>query len=167
MWKKACKYATCNTLAYLTQYISLQGLTDCSMTEMQRLDQPYIFGYFAISYQVGQFISKSLAKYLSLNKILVYPSINIVLFTTLFFNTYFRFLPIYCIMPMIFGIGFFGGLSYMSIFDTILLEPGTTMKEREIMTNYTALSISWSIQASALFILLMQNTFYKDQCIKH
>lgn len=164
LWCRAMPYIVNNTMAFIFQYCCLEGLVDCSMTHKQRIEQPYIFSLLSICYQVGQLISKSIARYLMTSKLWIFTVLNGVIFVIMMVNAPFRFSPVWLLGIFMFSLGTFGGLSYMNIFDVIMKLEGSTPKEREIMTNYTSVTISGAIQIASGIILVFQNTFYKQYC---
>ncbi|OHT15636.1 CLN3 protein [Tritrichomonas foetus] len=166
LWCRALPFVFNNTLAFVFQYCVLEGLCDCSMTQEQRENQPYLFCLMSICYQVGQLISKSTARYFMTSKLWIFTILNGVVFTYMMINTPLRFTPFWLIDIMMFFLGSFGGLSYMNIFDVIMKLDNSTKKEREIMTNYTSITISGAIQIASGIILIFQNTFYRQYC-KH
>ena len=166
LWCKAFPFIINNTLAFFFQYCCLEGLCDCSMTQEQRVNQPYLFCFMSICYQVGQMVSKSTAKFFMTDKLWIFTILNGIVFTFFMINTPFRFTPIWVLDIIMAFLGFFGGLSYMNIFDVIMKLKNSTHKEREIMTNYTSVTISGAIQLASGFILIFQNTFYQEYC-KH
>lgn len=164
-WMKSMRFIINNIIMFSFQYVALEGLADCSMTKQEKLNEPYIFGYFALSYEFGQFIAKFLTKWLTLEKIEIALVLGAIDFAVMFAEAYTHFFPhIYLCIPL-FIIGVLGSISYMSIFDVIMKVPNTTFKEREIITNYTSIFIGGSIQIASLIVLVMQNTFLRKQCI--
>ncbi|EAY12473.1 CLN3 protein [Trichomonas vaginalis G3] len=165
-WKKSFRFIINNIVMFSFQYVALEGLTDCSMTKQEKINEPYIFGYYSLSYEFGQFIAKFLTKWLTLDKLEIAIVLGAIDFAIMLAEAITHFFPhIYLCIPLFF-IGVLGSISYMSIFDVIMRVPNTTYKEREIITNYTSVFIGGSIQIASLIILVMQNTFLKKQCIK-
>lgn len=163
---KAIRYIINNFLNFMFQYVALEGLSDCSMTHEEKETKSYIFGIFSISYQFGGFLARTFTKWLVTSKLELITICTCLSFTAVLLNDIFDVVPpIYLTIPLCLD-GFFGGLSYMSIFDTIMKQAETTKKDREIITNYVSVSIGGSIQIASLFIILMQNTFLKKQCIR-
>lgn len=166
LWCRAMPFIINNTLAFIFQYCCLEGLADCSMTQEQRISQPYLFSLLSICYQVGQLISKSTSKFVHTDKLWIFTLLNGTVFVFMMINTPFRFVPIWALDIAMFFLGGFGGYSYMCIYDVMMKLDNSTAKEREIMTNYTSVTISGSIQIASGIILIFQNTFYKQYC-KH
>lgn len=166
LWCRAMPFIINNTLAFIFQYCCLEGLADCSMTQEQRINQPYLFSLLSICYQIGQLISKSSIKLVHTSKLWIFTLLNGIVFTFMMINTPLRFCPIWVLDIAMFLLGSFGGFSYMCIYDVMMKLDNTTAKEREIMTNYTSVTISGSIQIASGIILIFQNTFYKQYC-KH
>lgn len=165
-WYKSLRFILNNLAMFCFQYISLVCLSDCSMTKKQKIDEPFIYGYFSLSYQVGGLIGRSIKKWFLIKKLEITTAITGCLFLFMFINTFLIFIPpIYMLIPL-FVIGFFGAISYMSVFAVIMEVPNTTQKEREIITNYASVFIGGSIQVASLLILLFQNTFLKKACTR-
>ncbi|EAX88642.1 CLN3 protein [Trichomonas vaginalis G3] len=163
-WYKSLRFILNNLAMFCFQYISLIGLTDCSMTKKQKVDEPFIFGYFSICYQCGGLIGRSIKKWFLIKKLEITTVITGCLFVIMLVNAIVVFIaPIYMLIPL-FLIGFFGAISYMSVFAVIMEVPNTTQKEREIITNYASVFIGGSIQVSSLITLLLQNVIIKKQC---
>lgn len=166
LWCRAMPFIINNTLAFIFQYCCLEGLADCSMTQEQRINQPYLFSILSICYQIGQLISKSSIKLVHTDKLWIFTLLNGTVFVFMMINTPIRFCPIWVLDIAMFLLGSFGGLSYMCIYDVMMKLDNSTAKEREIMTNYTSVTISGAIQIASGIILIFQNTFYKQYC-KH
>lgn len=163
-WYKSLRFILNNLAMFCFQYVSLICLTDCSMTKQQRIDEPFIFGYFSLGYQCGGLIGRSIKKWFLIKKLEITTAITGVLFVIMLVNSIVVFIaPIYMLIPL-FLIGFFGAISYMSVFAVIMEVPNTTQKEREIITNYASVFIGGSIQVSSLITLLLQNVIIKKQC---
>lgn len=165
-WYKSLRFIINNLAMFCFQYVSLVCLSDCSMTKTQKIEEPFIYGYFSFAYQVGGLIGRSIKKWFLIRKLEITTAITGCLFLFMFINTFLIFIPpIYMLIPL-FVIGFFGAISYMSVFAVIMELPDTTQKEREIITNYASVFIGGSIQVASLLILLFQNTFLKKACTR-
>jgi battenin len=165
-FSKSIRFIVNNALNFFLQYVAIGGLSDCSMTLDEKVNKPYIFGIFSITYQFGGLLVRILIKWLITSKLELVTLLLFLSFVVILLNIIFDlFPPIYISIPLCF-VGFFGGMLYMSLFDTIMKQPNTTNKDREIITNYVTVSTGASIQVASAFIILMQNTFLKKQCIR-
>ena len=165
LWKFTAYFFINNAITFFSQYASISGTIDCSMTAQEKIDQPYIYGLLSLIYQIGNMCGRSSLKFFKIRRIWILTLLQFIFFAILFVNIQFKLLPIWGKIVMMILIGVNSGLSYVNLFNQVMNYPQATIKEREIMTNLTTISIASFIVVSSAFTLLYQNTFYKEQCV--
>lgn len=164
LWKNTIWFFLNNGATFFAQYVAISGFADCSMTQQQKIDKPWIYGMLNLIYQVGNLAGRATLQWFRTPYILALTLIQLGLAVFWFFNVIFRYLPLWGQIFINFLIGVNGGLSYVNIFNQTMNYPGVSPKIRELMTNLTSISIAGFIVVSSAFTLLMQNTFFKTQC---
>lgn len=165
LWKIAFWFFANNGITYFSQYNSISCMADCAMTQQMRKDKPWLYSLITLCYQAGQMLSRSTLKCFKSRYIVIHTVLQFSCWVLLCCNVAWRFIPFYVQAAVTVFIGLNGGISYVNIFDQTMSIPGCTNKEREMVTNYTSISISGFVIVSSLSTLLMQNTFFHYQCI--
>ncbi|OHT00672.1 CLN3 protein [Tritrichomonas foetus] len=164
LWKYTAYFFINNAITFFSQYASISGLTDCAMTAQEKIEKPYIYGLLSLIYQAGNMAGRSTLKFFKIKRIWILTTLQFIFFLVMFVNVQFKFLPIWGKIVAMILVGVNSGLSYVNLFNQVMNYPQANMKEREIMTNLTTISIAGFIVVSSAFTLLIQNTFFKSQC---
>jgi hypothetical protein len=165
-WRKALYYFVNNGLVFFFHYACISGLTDCAMTAHDRVAKPYVYGLLSLCFQFGNLIGRSTLKWIKIKWLWLLTSIQGVIFLILTVNVQLQFLPLWARITINLVLGTDAGFSYVNVFNQIMGHEGATVKEREIMANLTSIGIAGHIVLASAYTLLMQNTFFKSQCIQ-
>lgn len=164
VWKMALWFFLNNGATFFSQYVSISCFNDCAMTQEEKKKLPWVYSMCNLCYQVGNAIGRSTLRIKKSPYILAHTIIQFVFFIYMLINVFFIFTPIWGMAIINFFVGLNGGLSYVNIFDQTMNLPTATKKEREIITNYTSISIAGFIIISSAFTLLMQNAAMNYEC---
>jgi len=166
LWKHAMWYFINNGLVFFAQYNALSCFADCSMTKLERIQRPYWYSFLNMSYQIGGLLARATLRFFKVKNVLVLTILQLSFSSLWFVNVFNRMLSD-TLQSIIMGlIGFVGGVAYINIFDQTMNYPLLSKKEREIITNYTSISIAGGILVSSMFTILMQNKVIRSQCIE-
>jgi MFS family permease len=165
IWKKTWYYFVMNSLCFFFQYSEISGITDCSMSQEQREKNPYIYGLLTLCFQIGSFFGRASLRWIRIRLLWVLALVLGFLFVFGLFDVAFRFMPIWLKIGVNAVLGVTAGLAYVNVFNQVMNDPNATVKEREIMSNLTSIGIAGNIMLASMFTLLMQNTFFKRQCV--
>ena len=166
IWKKTFYYFINNAAVFFFQYVSISGFVDCSMTAEQKEKTPYVYGLLTLIYEVGNFFGRASLKWIKIPWLWLLTLIQGALWLVGLFDVVFTFNPLWGKIVLMILVGVNSGLSYVNVFNQVMNHKGSNRKEREIMTNLTSIGIAGDILLSSAFTLLMQNTFFKGQCLE-
>ena len=166
IWKMTWYYFLNNSIAFFCQYVSISGFVDCAMTTEQKEKTPYVYGLLTLIYEIGNFFGRASLKWIKIPWLWILSLIQIALWLFGMFDVIFTFQPLWVKILTMIAVGVNSGFSYVNVFNQTMNHKGATRKEREIITNLTSISIAGNILLSSAFTLLMQNTFFKDQCLQ-
>ncbi|OHT16853.1 hypothetical protein TRFO_41530 [Tritrichomonas foetus] len=164
IWGKAIYFFLINGITFFSQYSTISGLSDCSMTKSEKESQPYIYALSSLLYQCGNLIGRSSLKFFKVKSIWMLAIIQVSLFTLWLLNVIFKFMPIWGRLASLVILGINGGLSYVNLFEQVTNYKNAKRKEREILTNITSISIPCFIVLASIFTLVCQNIILKEQC---
>jgi hypothetical protein len=163
--KKTWYYFLMNSICFFCQYSTISGIQDCSMTRDQREKNPYIYGMLTLFFQVGSFFGRASLRWIRIQKLWALAAGLSALFVFGVVNVALHFMPIWLNVMFNLAVGIVAGLAYVNLFGQIMKDPNANVKEREIMSNFTSIGIAGNIMLASGFTLLMQNTFFKQQCL--
>ena len=166
MWKKAIFYFLINGGTFFAQYASISCFADCSMTQEEKRAKPYWYSLLNLVYQIGNAAGRSTLQCFKIKYTWILLIIQFCLFALWWINVVYRFLPGWLQIVINIVVGVNSGFSYVNIFNQTMNYPGASQKEREIITNYTSISIAGFIIVSSAFTLLMQNTVLEYECLE-
>lgn len=166
-WRKTFYYFINNGLVFFLQYVSISGFVDCAMTAEQRLKTPYVYGLLTLVYQAGNLVGRASLRWIKIKRLWLLTLLQALMWVVGLFDVPFRFSPLWFKIVLNTVIGLNGGFSYVNVFNQVMNYPDAEIKEREIMANLTSIGIAGDIMLASAFTLLMQNTFFKNQCLEN
>ena len=166
IWKKAIYFFLINGGTFFAQYASISCFADCSMTQQEKIDKPYWYSLLNLCYQIGNAAGRSTLQCFKIRQIWLLMIIQFCLFALWWVNVVYRIIPEWLQVIIMLVVGVNSGFSYVNIFNQTMNYPAASQKEREIITNYTSISIAGFIVVSSAFTLLMQNTVLEYECLQ-
>ena len=113
-------------------------------------------------YQFGVLLSRSSLYFFKVKKVWILTSFQIINFGLWLFIALFKFVNIYVQFLLMIWVGLMGGCSYVNVMYLILEDPFITKNEKELAVNLCTVTNDTGILISAIYVLLMDNTFMKN-----
>ena len=164
LWKSAAKFFYNINIGTFCQNVNLLALSSCAITSKLRHDSPHVFSMFMLCYQAGHLLGKSSLQFYAMKHMIILPIFFVSELILLYINAGAKFINQWGIGSLMFLLGIAGGLSYINCYYRLMNSKDYTMREREIMTNFTSLSISISVDLASGFIFLLQNVMLAQYC---
>lgn len=126
--------------------------------------QEYSKAYVVLGfcYQFGVLISRSSLYFFKVKKVWILTTLQIFNFVLWLFIALFKFVNIYVQFVLMIWVGLMGGCSYVNVMYLILEDPAITKNEKELAVNLCTVTNDTGILISAIYVLLMDNTFLKN-----
>eukprot|EP01090_Pellita_catalonica_P011180 TRINITY_DN22712_c0_g1_i1.p1 TRINITY_DN22712_c0_g1~~TRINITY_DN22712_c0_g1_i1.p1 ORF type:complete len:275 (-),score=32.52 TRINITY_DN22712_c0_g1_i1:167-949(-) len=160
-------------LVYIFEYVASTGAADKanknydndsnSSADHLPWQTKHAFVILSFCYQIGVFVSRSSLSLFHIRRVEILTVLQLLNCVLWLLEVQYHFLNLWVQFGLMVFVGLLGGAMYVNVFYLLLHDSKIPEADRELCVNLTALAITVGITIAALFILMMDNTFFKDK----
>jgi len=150
---------------YFLEYVCTTGFADKATTEQSEESNDVDKNAFIIlqlCYQVGVYISRSSLSLIKIKKIWVLTLLQFVNCIGWGFIAYYQLSSLPVLFIFMIWVGLMGGASYVNTLYQTLSSTDIGKGEKEVGINIISMCCDSGVMSSALVVLLLDNTLYKN-----
>eukprot|EP01113_Clastostelium_recurvatum_P040021 TRINITY_DN6178_c0_g1_i4.p1 TRINITY_DN6178_c0_g1~~TRINITY_DN6178_c0_g1_i4.p1 ORF type:complete len:443 (-),score=104.66 TRINITY_DN6178_c0_g1_i4:40-1341(-) len=157
-------------LVYFFEYVASVGGSDKAQPPGSDTSPSWwvrnAYKVLAFCYQLGVLISRSSLGLFKIRRVEVITALQGVNMVFWLLQAKFKWISgptgVWILFAIMVYVGLLGGASYVNVFYLILHDKTTPDKDRELCVNWAAIFINLGITAASVFILIMSNSFLKN-----
>eukprot|EP01113_Clastostelium_recurvatum_P040019 TRINITY_DN6178_c0_g1_i2.p1 TRINITY_DN6178_c0_g1~~TRINITY_DN6178_c0_g1_i2.p1 ORF type:complete len:520 (-),score=130.86 TRINITY_DN6178_c0_g1_i2:40-1572(-) len=157
-------------LVYFFEYVASVGGSDKAQPPGSETSPNWwvrnAYKVLAFCYQLGVLISRSSLGLFKIRRVEVITALQGVNMVFWLLQAKFKWISgptgVWILFAIMVYVGLLGGASYVNVFYLILHDKTTPDKDRELCVNWAAIFINLGITAASVFILIMSNSFLKN-----